>query len=67
MLRSSKNILTFLIAPDVEPAQPPTNIRMNKMNCATGAHRAKSVVAKPVQLEIEITLKKEYLKDSSKP
>ena len=43
--------------PPVEPAHPPTNIRVNKIILENVDHFAKSAVAKPVVVIIEDTWK----------
>jgi hypothetical protein len=55
-LRPTTMRMTF-IEPEVEPAQPPTNIRATSSIRDSGGQVSKSAVAKPVVVRIEATWK----------
>lgn len=46
--------------PAAEPALPPTNMRRTRMAWAGTTHCAKSTLAKPVPVRMEITWKKAW-------
>ena len=48
---------TTLIEPDVEPAEPPTNISAKSVSAVSDGQRAKSAFAKPVVVMIETAWK----------
>ena len=62
---SAKTILDTFNPPAVEPAMPPTNIKMIKTVAIPTGHIAKSVVLYPVVVIIDATWNKECLNASS--
>jgi len=57
-------ILDNLMPPPVLPAHAPTNIKIIIMNCEVAGQSPKSVVAKPVDDDIEATVKEACVKAS---
>ena len=47
-----------MIDPEVDPAEPPTNISANSVSSATAGQRAKSALAMPVVVTIDTVWKK---------
>jgi hypothetical protein len=56
-------ILDTLKPPPVEPAQAPTNMRHTSIVFENDGHLSKSAVEKPVVVIIELTWKKDLIKD----